>query len=298
MKADELDRLAERWAVVLRAEGMSPNTVRVYAASVRGLAAWQRASSCSGLNREIVSAFIASILDRGAARTTAALRGKALRAFAGWLATEHHTDGNVLAGLKIPRASERIVPRLTDAELDKLIGVCAADGSPTGCRDQALVRLMAETGARAEEMLRMDLPADLDLASQLAYYRKTKGNRERAAPFSDVTAGCICRYLQVRRQLGFPDSGPLWLSARGTRLSYDGLYTGLIRRAKAAGITDFHPHRLRHTAAARLLAAGCREGTVMALLGWNSREMLDRYVRDVRADMAISEARRLFAESA
>ncbi len=79
----------------------------------------------------------------------------------------------------------------------------------------------------------------------------------------------------------------------GNRLSYNGLYQKLGQRAETAGIPDFHPHRLRHTAASRWLRAGGSEGGLMQVAGWRSRSMLDRYVEDTAAERAFEEAKRL-----
>ena len=85
----------------------------------------------------------------------------------------------------------------------------------------------------------------------------------------------------------------LWLGDRGRGFSYDGLYVALRRRAAAAGVTHFHPHLLRHTAAHRWLAAGGSEGGLMAVAGWTRPDMLQRYARAGAEARAADEARRL-----
>ncbi|WP_279581683.1 tyrosine-type recombinase/integrase [Fodinicola feengrottensis] len=64
-------------------------------------------------------------------------------------------------------------------------------------------------------------------------------------------------------------------------------------RAELAGLKDFHPHRLRNTFATRWLAGGGSEGGLMAVAGWQRREMLDRYTRATQSDRAAEEAARL-----
>ena len=64
-------------------------------------------------------------------------------------------------------------------------------------------------------------------------------------------------------------------------------------RAALAGIDDFHPHLLRHTAATRWLAAGGSEGGLMAIAGWRQRQMLDRYTAATASERAADEAKRL-----
>ena len=85
----------------------------------------------------------------------------------------------------------------------------------------------------------------------------------------------------------------LWLGTRGTRFGYDGLGKALLRRATLAGIRGFHPHKLRHTAAHRWLAAGGSESGLMAMAGWTRTDMLIRYTRATAAERAAAEARKL-----
>jgi integrase len=51
------------------------------------------------------------------------------------------------------------------------------------------------------------------------------------------------------------------------------------RAARAAGLTDFHFHDLRHHGAMRALNAGLSQSVVMALGGWQSERMLRRYAK-------------------
>jgi integrase/recombinase XerD len=75
--------------------------------------------------------------------------------------------------------------------------------------------------------------------------------------------------------------------------SYDALHKALGERATAAGITGFHPHLMRHTAAHRWLAAGGSEGGLMAVAGWTRPDMLMRYTRARASSRTATEARGL-----
>lgn len=293
MTTSDLAILADKWATALRSEGKARNTINTYLAAVRVLAAWQQAAGRTGLDLETARAFIAAILDGGGAETTASSRTRALRAFSSWLAAEGITDGNVLAGLKAPRPGKRIVPRLSDEDIAALLATCEGTGF-TDRRDEALIRFMAGTGARAEEVLSMDLGADLDMGRQLVVFRKTKGNRERAVPFSAAVRACLAAYLDARAGRGLPaGSGPAWISERGGRLDYTGMATTLRRRAARAGVAGFHVHRFRHTFAANWLRAGGSQLGLMKVAGWTKLEMVERYTEDCATDLAIEEARQL-----
>ena len=80
---------------------------------------------------------------------------------------------------------------------------------------------------------------------------------------------------------------------RGENLQYYGLWAALKYRAQLAGLNNFHPHLLRHTAASRWLAAGGSEAGPMTLAGWSSRDMLDRYTKATASNRAAAEARNL-----
>ena len=127
----------------------------------------------------------------------------------------------------------------------------------------------------------------------VATVRRGKGGKGRDVPFgpqtaSRSTATCGCGAGHAGRH---PPA--LWLGDRSKALNYDGLHKTLGYRAEIAGIKGFHPHRLRHTAAPRWLAAGGSEGGLMAVAGWSSRDMLDRYTRSTASDRAAAEARGL-----
>ena len=227
-----------------------------------------------------------------ASAATASSRAKSLRMFSAWAADEGRIERDELAALKAPRPDKKVVPKLSDDELRALIAACAVDKTLYGRRDEAMVRLAMEAGCRAEELLGMDLPVDLDQRRDIAIVRRGKGGKGRLVPFGSQTSRAVDRYLFERKKAD-PDEGPLWISQRRGRLGYHALYATLVKRAERAGIPDFHPHRLRHTFASRWLAKGGSEGGLMAVAGWTSREMIDRYVEDTKMERAADEARRL-----
>jgi integrase len=150
---------------------------------------------------------------------------------------------------------------------------------------------MAETGVRAGELLAMTV-ADVDLDRGTAVVRKAKGGKQRRGPFGAQTVAVLDRYVRARRRES-PMTTALWIGMRGGPLSYHGLNAALKARAKAAGINNFHPHLLRHTYATRWLRAGGSEQGLMAVAGWSTRSMLDKYTSASAAERAAAEARTL-----
>jgi integrase/recombinase XerD len=288
----DLAELLGSWELALRAERKSPATLRVYLGGARHFLAWcERAGTPARLDRATVTAYIAWLLDQGAEGNSAKIRQQALRRFAAWLVEEGELDGDPLAGLKPPRVDSKVTPVLSAQQLRALLGACQGP-TFTHRRDEALVRLMAETGLRAGETVALAVD-DIDARAGTALVRRGKGGKGRMVPFGPQTARALDRYLRLRRTHRLADTPALWLGARSKTLGYSGLHQALGIRADQAGIAGFHPHVLRHTAAHRWLAAGGTEGGLMAVAGWSRRDMLDRYAAATAAERAADEARRL-----
>ena len=288
----DLTLLADSWALSLRAARKSPATLNTYGTGVRMFLAWcERTGAAPVLDRPTVGAFLADLLDQGAEPATALTRQRALRRFSAWLAEEGETDRDEMLGMKAVKLDSKIVEPLTDDQLRALLRACSGRAFADR-RDEAIVRLMIEAGVRAGEVVALAV-ADVDLRVLSAVVRRGKGGKGRVVPFGPQTGTAIDRYLRLRRTHRLAERLALWLGERGHAFGYDGLHKALGRRARVAGIEDFHPHRLRHTAAHRWLAAGGSESGLMAVAGWERPEMLHRYSRAQASARAADEARRL-----
>jgi integrase/recombinase XerD len=288
----DLVALLPSWELALRAERKSPATIKSYGDGVRRFLDWCAAQDRPAtLDRATLSGFTASLLDEGAEASTARSRHLAVRRYSAWLADEQEIPDDLLIGVRSPKLDEKVIEPLTDAELGKLIKACQGTDMRDR-RDEALIRLMAETGARAGETAAL-LLADVDLSAGTAIIRRGKGGRGRVTPFGPQTARSIDRYLRLRRTHRLAATPALWLGDRGKAFGYDALHKSLTMRAAMADVAGFHPHKLRHTAAHRWLAAGGSEGGLMAVAGWTRPDMLLRYTKAQASARAADEARRL-----
>jgi integrase/recombinase XerD len=285
--------MADTWYVVLEAEGKSAQTIRAYRAGVEGFIAWYAGQGGAEpvLDRPAVAAYVADLLRSGQSAGTARLRVAALRLFSQWLAEEdpHHRDQ--LAKYKPPKDKEPEVDGLSDAQLEALIRACRGTRFADR-RDEALVRLMAETGVRIGGAMGMKV-ADLDMVERTARVVLKGGRPHTVGPLSAKTVLALKRYLAMRRSHRLAHTPALWLGEQSRPFGYQGAARALGIRAARAVIAGFHPHRLRHTSASRWLDAGGSEGGLMQQMGWRDRSMLDRYVRDTAARRAREEAARL-----
>jgi integrase/recombinase XerD len=234
---------------------------------------------------------VAHLLDNGRTAATARARQLAVRRFSAWLVEEGEQDSDPLLGIKAPKLDSRVVEPLTDDQLRALLKACAGPDMRDR-RDEAIVRLMLETGLRAGECASIAL-ADVDLAGGTAVVRRGKGGQGRMVPFGPQAARALDRYIRTRRTHRLASTPALWLGDRGKPFNYNGLHKSLRYRAGIAGIEGFHPHLLRHTAAHRWLSAGGSEMGLMAVAGWTRPDMLLRYTKAQAASRAAEEARGL-----
>ncbi|MEU2031784.1 tyrosine-type recombinase/integrase [Nocardia amamiensis] len=288
----DLAALLPSWELALRAERKSRETVKSYCDGVRAFLRWcGRVEKTPVLERSLVNEFVAALLDDGLEPSTARSRQLALRRFAAWLTEEDELDHDPLVGLKPPRLDTKVVPSLTDDEIQRLIKACQGKDFRDR-RDEAIVRLMVETAMRAGECVSLELD-DLEIQRGLVVVRRGKGGKGGIAPFGPQTGRSIDRYLRLRRGHRLVGTPALWLGERGKGFTYDALHDTLTYRAELAGLDNFHPHVLRHTGASRWLSAGGSEGGLMAIAGWSTRDMIDRYTRSTAASRAAQEARNL-----
>ncbi len=298
MDTDDLRALADSWALSLRAERKSPETLKSYGNGVRFFLDWCDENDAAPLTRASAREWVDQMLSGGAAASTARSRQLAVRRFTTWLADEGEIPADPMLGLKPPKLDERVTQPLSDDEIRAILKACAV---PKGAepkeamrhrRDEAIIRLMVETGARAGEVVLLQLE-DVDLTNGLATIHRGKGGKGRVVPIGPEVCLSLDRYLRLRRHHRLADRTDLWLGDRGKGFTYDALHKTLAMRASAAGVERFHPHLLRHTAAHRWLAAGGSESGLMAVAGWTRPDMLMRYTKAQASARAADEARRL-----
>jgi site-specific recombinase XerD len=290
------------FAIHLRSEQKSPNTVRGYVDAATRFAGWLLANTdvrnLAKVKPEHIKRYRVWMgqpareegrpepdggWGAGYALGYQGNQHRNLQQFFRWYAAEEDVP-NVYLGLKPPPMDRKLVPVLTHEQLSALIKDAEAKKDFGHRRDAAILRLFACSGARLSEISGLDV-TDVDLADRSARVHG-KGRKDRRIKFDHRATQALDRYLRVRAAHPSAYLSALWLGVRRRNaLTPSGVYQLIERRGQRLGI-DLHPHMFRHTFSHHWLDNGGAEGDLMELNGWDSPQMLRRYGASARAARA------------
>jgi integrase len=241
------------------------------AATLRALVQYAEIEQLDGpLTRDVALNFVVSW---GGTANGRAIRHGVVRRFCEYLAI-YDPRTEALDPRALPRSRAIPPPRiLTDDELGSLISACrhvSPDYPERAMVLTALVGLLASTGMRSGEALRLDR-ADVDLTDGVLHIRKTKFRKDRLVPIHPTTLTVLRSYARHRDAVfPTPKDWAFFLSSRGNRLSSSGLYAAFDAACELAGLNrdkGLRPHDLRHRFAVTRLAVWHQEKVdVQALL--------------------------------
>ena len=146
---------------------------------------------------------------------------------------------------------------LSDEDLESLRDSCKE------IRDLAMIDLLASTGMRVGELVKMNR-SDIDFQERQCVVFG-KGNKEREVYFNARTKIHLQQYLNSRDD----DNSALFvsLSKPNNRLTISGVEVRLRNLGKSMDLTKVHPHKFRRTLATMAIDKGMPIEQVQKLLG-------------------------------
>jgi integrase/recombinase XerC len=254
--------------------GASPHTLRGYTADLieftrflaeEKIAGWEAADT------RAVRAYLARLHKRKLAKATIARKLAAVRSCFRFLARRGVLDVNPARQVRGPRLGRRLPSFLPVDETAALLHP-GPEPSVGGARDRALLELLYASGLRVAEGCGLDVD-DLDEGRRTVRVLG-KGSKERVVPVGETALDALAAYLALRGRR----RGPLFLNARGGRLTPRSALRIVRARARRAGIVQrVTPHTLRHSFATHMLGAGADLRLIQELLGHSRLSTTQRY---------------------
>ena len=180
--------------------------------------------------------------------------------------------------LSIPykKADKKQVGYLSEEETKTLLAL-PDTSTRKGRRDQMLLTLLYDSGARVQELadlcvgnVRLDAPAQVKLFG--------KGRKSRSVPLMDKTVSLLKQYLS-EHGLDSPANyeHPLFFNSQGKKLTRQGIAYILKKYASGCGITEISPHKIRHTKAMHLTEADINPVFISDFLGHTDLKVTEVY---------------------
>ncbi|MEM2241667.1 MAG: phage integrase N-terminal SAM-like domain-containing protein [Candidatus Bathyarchaeia archaeon] len=239
-----LKTLQNSWVLVegfirdCRLRGMTEESIRRYVSSLKIFMEFleSRGFSISDVDVKVLRDFLQHVVyERKAKHKTVENYFSALSAFYDYLASEGYITSNIVLPFR-----KRYLKRYKDGYDDperRLLSVEEMSrlvNSILDPRDKAIALLLAKTGIRRGELLRLDVE-DINWAEYSITLKPTPKRSNRTVFFDDECAAALRRWLRVREKLN-PPTNALFISYQSLgRLDRNGLYTAIVKYAKRLG---------------------------------------------------------------
>lgn len=195
------------------------------------------------------------------------------RVFYRWLHATGAIPRDPARLLERPTKWKRLPGTMTPAQMKRLMEAPNPDHGSLWLRDRAMLELMYGGGLRASEVCSLKVN---DFHEVIGVVSVTgKGGKQRVVPIGVPAIEWTKRYLkECRPALSAPprnsDGFRLLLSFSGKPLDRIAVWQIVKKVAADAGLSDVHPHTLRHSFATHLVVGGADLRVVQEMLGHSS----------------------------
>jgi len=251
--------------------GSSPKTIEAYGRDLHDYVAFleeQETTSPEAVSRDDIVGYASHLVGQSYAASSVERHISVVKGFHRFLFREGHTSKNPADTIRLPKVPT-ILPHVVSIEQMEALLAQPFEEEAAGLRNRAILEILYGCGLRVSELVELDLA---DLFLEEGFMRVVgKGNKERIVPVSGHALKALRIYLdEMRPVLVRPASkavSAVFLNARGGRLSRQSVHTLVARAGLYIGITDLHPHTLRHSFATHMLEGGADLRVIQEILG-------------------------------
>lgn len=249
--------LVESFIAAKRLEGCSERTLIFYKNTIeKMLCAIEK--NIKAITTEDLRGYLSEYRNRNSvSKVTVDNVRRNLSSFFSWLEDENYILKSPVRRIHRVKATTSVKETYSDEDLERLRDGC------TELRDLALIDILASTGMRVGELVRLNR-ADINFNERECVVFG-KGDKERVVYFDARTKIHLQNYLSER----IDDNPALFvgLKAPYDRLKIGGVETRLKKLGNMIQIEKVHPHKFRRTMATTAIDKGMPIEQVQKLLG-------------------------------
>lgn len=238
-------------------EGCSPKTIAYYEATLRHMNT-ALAKPYTQVESDDLRRYLNDYeVNRGSSKVTIDNIRRIMSSFFSWLEDEDYIVKSPVRRIRRVKTAQVTKEVLSDEELEVLRDACESK------RDLAIVDLLASTGMRIGELVRLDRK-DVNLHERECLVMG-KGNKQRPVYFDARAKLHLTEYLSSRA-----DKSPalfVALDSSARRITVGSIELRLRDLGRSAGINRVHPHKFRRTLATHAIDKGMPIEQVQKLLG-------------------------------
>ncbi len=267
-RSDISGALGDSHLVKMWLSGRPDNTVRAYHADIRAF----RLHTCKPI-RQVTAADLIDYAETlsGLSQATQHRRLSVVKSLFSYAMKLGYISLDPAAALRLPKPRDNRTSKLLSVDQVQTAIQAAKPG-----RDRLILRTLYLCGLREAELVRLNASDIQPTPKGHALSVQGKGQKQRTIALPSALAADLIAHR---------DSGPIFRSVRGNRLSSSDIYRIVRQAGKVAG---YHcaPHLLRHCTASHSLDAGCPIHVVKATLGHSSLATTSIYAHAKPEDSA------------
>lgn len=261
------DSLVDSFLSAKRIEGCSEKSLTYYSSTLKG-ALEKIGKAVVNITTDDLRKFLNDYQAKSTAgKVTIDNIRRILSSFFSWLEDEDYIIKSPVRRIHKVKVGKTVKETYTDEALEQMRDHC------TEIRDLALIDMLASTGIRVGELVKLNR-SDIDFENRECIVTG-KGDKQRRVYFDARTKIHLRKYLDGRKD----DNEALFVSldAPHDRLQISGVEVRLRRFGRELSIPKVHPHKFRRTLATMAIDKGMPIEQVQHLLGHQSLDTTMQY---------------------